>query len=325
MKTKFFYLAMAVMTAFCTTACSSDDDDDNGGSSNNGKSAIVTPKYTDQACQLKPSTPIDLGKGYSLETIEMGESGRCYFVIDNESDDNDDKTVLNANYTYESGTYNVRGHNVIGKVKIIETRASQNIQLVIDLNITLNSGEVLKGETDVEGGIGAVKAVGSVTNNADAISTWKVRTKTSTGSPAGLLIDLEGDVNVFKTFSGGYLGNIRDEAEAQGAEFTDSERKDFEKTLEYVTFTKDFITLDYSDGTSDCGTWNWAGAEAKEFNLKMLSASMGNKFIIKETRGSIEYNKADGFLNVTLNANITGSKNYTAKLTIQLEQAPEVK
>jgi hypothetical protein len=322
MKTKFFYLAVAVMTAFCTTACSSDDDDNGGGSNTNGKSVIQTPKYADKACKLTPSRPIELANGYTLENIEMGESGRCYVLL---KDEKKEDIALNANYFCNDNVYSVEGNKVSGTVKVQSTRASENVKLIVKLNIILD-GKTIICDTDVDGGIDAIKLVGNVSGgDPDVISTWKVRTKTSEGLPAGLLIDLKGDVNLFKTFSGGDLRNIRNEAEAQGAEFTAEERKDFEKTLTYVTFTNDYITLDYDDGTSDCGTWSWAGSEAKKFNLKMLSANMGNKFIITNTTAGIAFNKADGFLNVTLNADITGNKNYTATLTIQLEQAPEVK
>jgi len=323
MKTKFFYLALAVMTAFCTTACSSDDDDNNDGGVGGGKSAIVTPKHADEACKITPTTPIDLGSGYKVTDIEMSESGRCHFIM---KDPGDETRAVSGNYTYSDGVYNVKGKTLNAVVEVkSKTRAEEGVNLIITVTLIID-GETLTYNTDIDGGISAIKVISaSKGGDSDLISTWKVRTKTSDGMPAGLLIDLKGDVNVFKTFSGGDLRNIRNEAEAQGAEFTAEERKDFEKTLTYVTFSKDYLTLDYDDGTSDCGTWDWAGSEAKKFNMKMLSADMGNKFIVTNTTGALEFDKANGFLNVTLNADITGSKNYKATLTIQLEQAPDVK
>ena len=320
---KFFYLAVAVMTAFCITACSSDDDDNNNNNGGGkGKSGIQTPKYTNEACKITPSSPIPLGSGYTLETIDMGESGRCYFLI---KDDEEETSVLNANYIYDEGVYTVMGKNVKGTVKLgSRSRASEGVNLIVKVTIIID-GKTLSCDTDIDGGVDAIKLVSSIYGDPDIVSTWKVRTKTSDGSPVGLLIDLKGDVNLFKTFSGGDLRNIRNEAEAQGAEFTDSEREEFEKTLVYVSFTKDYITLDYDDGTSDCGTWSWAGSEAKKFNMKMLSADMGNKFIVTNTTAGVLFDKDNGFLNVILNANITGNKNYTATLTLQLEQVPQVK
>ena len=324
MKTKFFFLAMAVMTAFCTTACSSDDDDNNGGNGgNSGKSAIVTPKHVDDACRITPTEPIDIGKGYKVIDLEMGESGRSHVIL---TDPQGETRAVNGNYTCSDGVYRIKGKTVDAVVELKpRTRSEEGVNMLISVTLTID-GKTWSYETDIDGGVSAMKVIAaSKGGDGDIISSWKVRTKTSDERPAGLLIDLKGDVNLFKTFSGGDLRNIRNEAEKQGAEFTDSERKDFEKTLTYVTFSKSYLTLDYDDGTSDCGTWNWAGSEAKKFNMKMLSKDMGNKFIITNTTGGIEFDKASGFLNVTLNADITGNKNYKATLTIQLEQAPDVK
>lgn len=329
MKKTFFYLAMAVMTVMSMTACGSDDDDDNTNGGNNGKSAIVTPKYAGQACNLTPASPVDLGKGYSLQTVELSESGRCYFSVKNDNGGADDVTVLSSNYKLESDHYKVDGKLVKGTVKVVGgTRAGENVKLIVNVNITLLDGTQLKAETDVDGGIDAIKQIPNYagpTGDPDIISTWKVRTKNNDGSPAGLLIDLQGDVNLFKTFSGGYLGNIRDEAIRQGAEFTASEKKDFEKTVEYVTIKKDRLTIDYSDGTCDEGDWSWASSEAKAFNLKMLSKNYGNKFIVEDSKGAVEFKKENGWLNVRLEAKITGNKNYMAYLTLQLEQVAETK
>ena len=320
MKKTFFYLAMAVATAISLTACSSDDDDDNGGGgSSSGKSAIVTPKYTEQACNVKPNTPIEMGSGYALQAIDLSESGRCYLTL--KTPDNDAK-CFNGNYKVNGDKFELNGKLLYGSFKMTKgakSRAGEGVTLVVNITITLPDGTKLSADTDLQGGIDAIKSIpgyNGSTGDPDIISTWKVR---------GMIIDLKGDVTAFKTFSNGDLRNVRDEAEKQGAEFTASERKDFEKTIEYVTVKKDVITIDYSDGTSDEGSWSWAGSKAEEFNLKMLSKNYGNKFIVEQSKAGVEWQKANGYLNIKLEAKISGSKNYTAYLTLQLVQAAEVK
>ena len=319
MKKTLFYMAVAVMTALTMTSCSSDDDNNNNeDSGKSGKSALVTPKYVDQACKLTPSTPLTLGNGYSLQTIDISESGRCYFTIKNTS--TNDFTCLSSNFTTDGENYAVEGKLVKGSLKISKgSRANESVKLTVTVTFTLPDGTQLQGDTGVDGAIEAIKTIPNYagpTGDPDIISTWKV---------TGLIIDLKGDVNLFKIFKSGYLGSIRDEAKKQGAEFTPSEEKDFEKTVEFVTIKKDILTIDYSDGTSDSGSWSWASGQAESFNLKMLSKDMGNKFIVQDSKAGVEWQKENSLLNVKLEAKITGSKNYMAYLTMQMVQVAETK
>lgn len=52
---------------------------------------------------------------------------------------------------------------------------------------------------------------------------------------------------------------------------------------------------------------------------------MGNKFVIDNATGSVEFQKENSYMNVTLDANISGKKTFNAKLTMMLEQVPEIK
>ena len=312
---KFFYLAMAVMTALCTTACGDDDEDNGGGNGNsNTSSAIVTPKYANNACAITPASALEVDGIHEIEEITFTESGKTYVLV---RDDKGSETYINDNYTYSDGTYRMSGNKVVGTVKVNSpSRASENVSVDINIKIAYASGIELKYNTEQTGAVKAVKTVTTKSGDKDIISTWKVR---------GMILDLEGDVNVFKKFPTGDLKAIRDEAIAQGAEMTAEEMEDFEKEIVSVSINGGMIAIDYSDGTSDGGGWEWTNGSTSQFLLILKNQDMGNKFIVDNAKVDVEFQKANAYMNLTLNADITGNKNYKAKITIQLQQVAEAK
>lgn len=304
---KFFYLALAVMTALCTVACG-DDDDDNGGSSK--KSSLQTPKYQTEACNLTLSEPANVGNGYTLTGISLTESGRVYTKLVK----NGTMEMAYGTYSYSNGTYKMKG-NVSGTLELSDTRAATK-SMAVTITINTPSGEKLTYDSNAEGALTVMLSDLSQGGDRDIISTWKVR---------GLIIDLSGDVDVYKTYRNGDLRPIREEAIAQGAEFTAEESKGFDHTVTYVTVTDEMMTIEYDDGTCDAGSWTWADREYTKFMLKLFDRHMGNKFVIDNATGSVEFQKENSYMNVTLDANISGKKTFNAKLTMMLEQVPEIK
>jgi len=311
MKKTFFYLAMAVMTAMCMTACEESDDNDSRGEENN-TSAIVTPTYDDEACTLTPNAPIDLGSGYSLMKIDLTESGKAYFLLKK-----DNEFYINSVYTYKDKVYTMNSKTVKGTIEIMTARSTQTVSLKVNITIHLTDGTVLTIDSTMLGDILWTMEKNDATGDKDLFSSWKI---------IGITLDLKGDVKGYKEFPNGNLANIRDFAEEQGADFTEKERKDFEKTIEYVTITKNgLMTFDYSDGTSDGGDWNWVNNQYKQLQLKLQDRYMGNKFIVDNA--SIDYTayKEKARCELRLNANISGNKKYEAHVTFLLQQVPEVK
>ena len=305
---KFFYYALAAMMAMTMTACG-DDKDDNGGKDET--SAYVEPQYKDDACSLIPSTPIDLGDGYSLKKVLITESGKAYFEIGHEGDEAD--TWIHEKVIINGDIYSINGNQVKGTIEVLATRATQKVNMKVKLTITLAQGLSFTIDTDITGLIEAVKTTTTLSGDKDIYSSWKV---------LGMVLDLEGDVNCYKEFNGGKLAEIRDEAIKQGAELTEQEKKDFSKTVTYITISGGFITIDYSDGTCEKGDWSWVNTQYTQMVLK-LEKDHANKFIVNNAKIDVEKIAKLGRYNITLNADISGNKNYKAKLTFRLQQAPK--
>lgn len=300
---RFYHLAMAVMTAMCVAACSDKND-----SKDNEESAIVTPKYAEQACKLILNKPVLMSDGSMLSSVELTESGRIYLEL---KDSKGKVSCYSDSYSYKGGVYTCSGKHIRGTVTDLTTHAGVNASIKLNLSIILPSGGIVKMETDVDTALEVVKIVSDKHGDNDIVSTWK---------PRSIVIDIDG---VFKEFPGGNLDNVRKEAEAQGVELNDEDRKVLKKVVEYVTVSPNILTIDYTDGTSDVADWDWVNSIYDKISLKLKDAGMGNKFIVDDPSVNVEFSKPQGYMNLTISATVTDSKKHDAALTLRLEQVPE--
>lgn len=340
-KMRFYYLAVAVMTVMCFTACNDKKDDDNNDNGNK-PSAIVTPKFAEQACVIKPSQDKSFlikSEGKKLNSIEFAESGKVYVELQDE--ETGEKTLVNGNYTHDdtngftitpskptNGSPSGKSIQVRGSLKELAVKASPLSKFMVDLTIILPlpSGNdlTLTMKTSAETALEAVKEYGPKNGDTDVFSTWQVRGITIE------LDDLGSDNDFYKDFPAGSDGvalkDILKEAKEQGVKFTADEEKPFQKTVQFVSVTASRIYIDYADGTSDGATWNWVNTTlSNKINMKLLEEGMGNKFIVDDPSVGIEFAKDKGYLNISLNANVSGNKSYKAKLVLRLSQIAEVK
>ncbi|MBO4268992.1 MAG: hypothetical protein J5869_06445 [Bacteroidaceae bacterium] len=305
-KIRFYYLAVAVMTAMCLIACN--DNDEEGGKENE-ESAIATPKYAEQACKFVLDEPVLMSDGRKLSSIEMTESGRIYVEL---KDNRNRIAYYSDSYRYNNGVYTCAGKHIKGTVTEVLTRAGERTSIKVNLTVILDSG-TLTMETTADVALAVMKVVSDKHGDSDIISTWK---------PRAVVIDIDG---VFKEFPGGDLDNIRKEAEAQGVELNEEDRKVLKKVVEYVTVSTNMLSIDYTDGTSDVADWDWVNSIYDKIDLKLKDAGMGNKFIVDDPSVNVEFSKPQGYMNLTISATITDSKKHEAAMTLRLEQVREAK
>ena len=308
-KLRYSFLIMAVLAAVCFTACTNKDDDDK-----DLKSAIVTPKYRGGgiACTIQPQPSITLSDDSKLLSIEFTESGRAYITVEKDGR----RTVLNASFTYdpENEEYTIVGDRIAGSVKRQITHATPE-QFKVSITVKTAGGEI-SAQTTSDVAINAVKTVGNIVGDVDIISSWSVR---------GICIDVDGDYTFFKEFPDGDLKKILDYAiEEHNVKFSDKEKKELSKVVQYVSVSTKHITIDYSDGTSDVADWDWANSVYDKVKFELDEHSVGNKFIVSDPAVKIEFNKPKAYLNVVFSAEIhDGDKNYNSSLTLRLAQQPE--
>ncbi len=311
-KLRFSFLIMAVLAAVCFTACTNKDDDDK-----DLNSVIVTPKYRGGgiACTIhKVPFITTLSDGSKLLSIEFTESGRAYITVEKDGR----RTVYNASFTYdyENEEYTIVGDKIAGNIKRQITHASTDEQIKVSITIKTAGGEI-SAQTTSDEAISVIKTVDAmVKGDVDIISSWSVR---------GICIDVDGDYTFFHEFPDGDLKKIRDYAKDEhNVQFTDKEKKELSKVIQYVSVSTKHITIDYADGTSDVATWDWANSVYDRVKFELDEHSVGNKFIVSDTEVKIEFNKPKAYLNVVFSAEIhDGDKNYNSSLTLRLAQQPE--
>lgn len=311
MKKNFFYFALAACVALCGVSCGSDDDDNGGKKDNTQKTTIAAPKYADKAVSVKINTPVQATTTEDapmLTAFNITQGGKA--VLEVKTPDNHKKYVAYDVVISEDGnTYTLAGNH--GTIKKQVTKGT-TISLVIEITIDIPGYGTLTYSTTSE-------AFENLVTTSSVIQTyvsrlWNVSSMT-------LDLDGEGVTSVFKTFTGGDLTKVREEAINHGAELSEAEKKEFERNVQFIDLS-DGITIGYADGTCDKGDWNWASGQVNEFLVNLADDEMGNKFFNNDTKIIIEPNLDRCNLTLTTK-DITKSngKKYNASLTFTLTVA----
>ena len=200
-----------------------------------------------------------------------------------------------------------------GEINMLEPTRATSTKVVVSvyLNIVLPNIGAVTFSTDDETVEAQQKTEPQSGNTmrSNLCRTWKV---------LGTIIDLEGDVNVFKEFKGGNLKALCDEAVRQGADLTAEEQARFNKVVESITLTNaGLIVIEYTDGTVDAGDFQWANAQYDSFKIMLKDEGMGNKFLANNTIVTSEF-RGDR-CNLKCTTDIRGSKNFKAAMTLQLQ------
>lgn len=313
MKKNLFYYAFAVMTALCMTACG---DDEETPANNEPKTPTVTltpPAHADQAVQYKLTTgvtPEEDENAPALTSLEITEGGNILLGF---NDPNTGKVSYKSAPVSVNGNTYTLGNNMgyFTKVQPEGARATRagGIKLILSIQVGNN-----KYETTAEEPADAVsKAVSETGGAAGAYlaRTWNV---------TGMILDLAGEVTCYAEFSGANLAQVVAKANEHGANISDEDIKDFQKTIKSIEVTKaGTFNIIYTDGTIDAADWMWANNQYDKFSMHLKDGDMGNKFIAEET--SVEIAFRDTRCNMTLKTKINDSKKYDVSLILQLQAA----
>ncbi len=309
-------------------ACSNDD------SPNKEEETAVnlpTPKFADQAFTAVFNEPI-LGKPESLSSkyslaihgLTLTEDGDVFFdikkkTIEDEtsqpSEEPKEETIA-VKFPAKSfdGKHLVLDNNA-GYVEFLKTtRSIVKADAVVNVHFSIpDVGNFVFNNEDskasAEVNLGPHTESTSVTKNL--CRTWKV---------LGSILDLEGDVTVYKEFNGSNLKPICDEAIRQGATLTEDEKKQFDKSIDRVVITQtNLFLIVYSDNTVDWASYAWQPGSPDTFRLTFVESSMGNKYLDDGTTVKVAFK--NNLCNMKLSTNVTGDKKYKAALTLRLQAA----
>lgn len=309
MAKKFLYLAMVAFAATAFIACGSDDDDSGGGSNDNGKKPVtIQPaKMANVAGKYDLKEPVKSDNSdFELKSVEIMDGGQVSFEMLNPSTNKVEVIVADVEMKGNTGT--IKGSSRVQGTFTLEplpgTKAIESNR--ITLNITINGEPYITEE-----GSPAECVLKSVLDSQGGVLDY-VAQKFQVN---GMIIDLKGDVKAFKELSSANLAEIAKIAQDNGANLTQSEMDSFNKVISFVSVSR-YGTIDivYSDGKCDSGSWNWLNNQADKMNLWLKDKGMGNKFIPENTTIDLEF--SGNQCAMKLHAEITGSKNYTASLTL---------
>ena len=309
MAKKFLYLAMVAFAATAFIACGSDDDDSGGGSNDNGKKPVtIQPaKMANVAGKYDLKEPVKSDNSdFELKSVEIMDGGQVSFERRNPSTNKVEVIVADVEMKGNTGT--IKGSSRVQGTFTLEplpgTKAIESNR--ITLNITINGEPYITEE-----GSPAECVLKSVLDSQGGVLDY-VAQKFQVN---GMIIDLKGDVKAFKELSSANLAEIAKIAQDNGANLTQSEMDSFNKVISFVSVSR-YGTIDivYSDGKCDSGSWNWLNNQADKMNLWLKDKGMGNKFIPENTTIDLEF--SGNQCAMKLHAEITGSKNYTASLTL---------
>lgn len=308
---KFFYLAIAVMTAMTFTACGSDNDDNKGGGDNKQPVTIGKAQMADIAATytfgnngktpFKPNAELEKG----IESLAILDGGQVAVTMVN---DNNEKTVYVADVTEVSkGKFKINDSKYLkGDFEVLEVAASRAGGFGISMNITIDGNAYIT--TD---GTPAECIMKAVLASQGGVLDY-VCQKFLVNS---MIIECDGDINVYKTIKSGNLLEVYNEANDKGANLTEKDKEGFNKTVKYVTLSRcGEINIVYSDDKSDGGNWNWLNNQADKLQFWLKDKGMGNKFIPENTTIDLEF--SGNTCAMTIHADIKGNKNYKAALTL---------
>lgn len=312
---KFFYFAFAAVVALANVACG--DDDNDGG--DNKKVTITKAQMADEAATytVKEGTPVQSDKstkyiedftimdGGQVEvTLVDPETGETEVVI---ADVTSERTVDPAGTKYKVSVNKTVAGNITILDPVATSRGGDSFAIIF--NLTINGENYVTAEgSPAECFVSAlIQTNGGVLNYL----CHKFQVKS-------MLIECEGDVKVYKQITGGNLLDVYNVANENGANLTEEDKDGFNKVVKYVSVGRSGeLAIIYADDTCDGGNWDWANSQASKLNLWLKDKGMGNKFIPEDTTVDIDF--SGNTCSMTIHANIKGTKNYTAALTLIMD------
>lgn len=312
MTKKFLYLAMVAFATTAFVACGSDDDDTPDTPSTKPVTIQKAPmaekagKYV-----LSSSTPVtNEATGLQLNSVEIMDGGQVSFELRNPHTGKVEVVTADVEMRENHGYVKTNPNNRVEGDFELEAPGTKAIQANgIKLNIKIDGAPYIT----VEGTPAECVLQATVASQGNVLSYVAQKFKVT-----GMMIDLKGDVKAYKELSSANLYEIAKIAQDNGANLTDEEMKSFNKVISYVTVSSyGTISIVYSDGKCDSGSWNWLNNQADKMSLYLKDKGMGNKFIPENT--TIDLSFSGNQCAMKIHAKITGSKNYDASLTLIMD------
>ncbi|MBR4897889.1 MAG: hypothetical protein IKZ48_03780 [Prevotella sp.] len=332
MKKNFIYLALVACVAMCNVSCGDDDDKSSSEPQKTDNVTLTTPKYEDKAVEISITPEVASTFEYSganyeklsdeakatlpiLTNIDLTEGGQAVFEFTSTA--NGKTTKQYRTYPVESvkdDVYTLAGNRGWLKIEGITRAGSARITFSITIEFVETGVEVVLSTANGGGEAALVNYILAVAAAQGSLTEYLCRTWNVTG----MILDLEGDVNTFKEFTGGNMAQVRDEAISHGAEFTDSEKAAFSKVINSVVVTKTGqLYINYGNTTVDACDWGWISQEEGTFRINLKDSAMGNKFLNDESVVDVNF-KTDRLV-LKLSTKITGNKTYNCALSLQLQ------
>lgn len=296
MKKTFIYLSMAAFAVIGFTSCGSDDAD------------FVPPTYEVELPlpqNAENAVSYDEIKGMTtngktLEDITFTETGNAVVKVG-------DKYVT-SKYTYADGVYTLTGA-VNGTVREVAVRgtSSENTNISIDIEVIIDGATYhFTGDTEADRETATELLTNTDLNNICRV--WTVK---------NMSLSLSGDVSMMKTYDSGDLSQLGKDANENGADLTQDELAELNKTVVSFEFTKTgklFLTYK-ENGKEITQCASWTSTDFMDFLINEISEA--NKFIDANSKILVVYNAAGG-CTITFFTEIKGSKHYKAQLIVNL-------
>lgn len=314
MKKSFFYLAMAACVAVCNISCGSDDD--GGGSSPDAPVVLPKAPYDSQASTLTLPPTAVVDNNSSLTGLTFTESGKAIIKVNTPGGV---KYVTN-NYKVSGNVYTISDNSgkEVGKVEFLlasaPSRSTGNVNIQVSLEVTIPGlGTFNFSTSSATTAQQAIQTYAATTNTSNIARTWTVQE---------MKLTLEGDVSASINEKSGNLGAFVKEAQDRGADLTEDEVKELQKTIKGLTLDKNgLFSIEYSgsaDGSEACG-WQWTDANQTKLKLQLRDSEFGNKFLSNNSTVDVKF-YTSGICHFTLVTDInTGSKKYKATLLIVMK------
>jgi hypothetical protein len=319
---KFFFYAFAVMTAMCMTACSSDDDNDD---KKQNETVMPKPVNAEQSVQFALDTPkspenVD-DDAPQLKTIDFTESGDV--LIEFKHPVSQSVVYIKDKASFNGTTYTMNGSKVKGTVKVAGQAAratrADNVELAVDIAVTFSTEKTYTYVT------GEGETI-TVTKDAPPTGDQALDILARTWNVLGLILDLKGDdIKAFETWDA--VGGVFDlettvlkTALERDVNLSADEQKALKKKVKGVVITKTkLFALDYTDGTEDVASWNWADASKTGIRIMLKDDKMGNKFIQDATMISFAFNGDRCNMKLATTFTDNSNKKWNAVVTLQLQ------
>jgi hypothetical protein len=315
MKKSLFFYAMAACVAISNVSCGGDDDL-SGLPPEGTVLTLPVPETASQAAayvfETNTANAVKAEAGdIILKGINFTESGKAVIeVLSNGS-----AKFVTYNAVLDNGAYTLTDDSgkKIGTVTDNTLRGTTGTSLNIEITITVPGIGVITFRPESPAAVQkVVETIAATTATTNVCRTWTV---------AQMNITLDGEVDLAMTENSGNLKRFADEAQKQGANLTDDEMAQLNKTFKGISLDKNgLFAIEYYENSdkivsSEACSWSWTNEAAQMLQLKMRDGSdFGNKFLTDKTAIKVDFNPTGATF--TLNTEIKGSKNYKATLTI---------